>query len=63
MSLLNSLEELTARSRSSISTQLKKTSTSTIADVKSRKRVHLREPTPHELLLQDLCAGTSTIEE
>ncbi|KAK4511017.1 Glutamate decarboxylase 2 [Mucor velutinosus] len=43
--------------------QLNKTSPSILADVKTRKRILLREPTPHELLLQGLCAGTSTIEE
>ncbi|KAG1088247.1 hypothetical protein G6F42_020339 [Rhizopus arrhizus] len=54
---------LTAKSKNSISMQLKQTSASTLEDVKSRKRAYLREPMPHELMLQALCAGTSTIEE
>ncbi|GAN10336.1 hypothetical protein MAM1_0344d09874 [Mucor ambiguus] len=63
MPISNTLDELTATSRKSSSLQFNKTLPSTFADVKSRKRIHLREPTPHELLLQGLCAGTSTIEE
>ncbi|KAL7335743.1 hypothetical protein PS15p_201170 [Mucor circinelloides] len=63
MSISNILDVLTAKSKNSISMQLKQTSTSTLEDVKSRKRAYLREPMPHELMLQALCAGTSTIEE
>ncbi|EPB88189.1 hypothetical protein HMPREF1544_05022 [Mucor circinelloides 1006PhL] len=63
MSISNILDALTAKSKNSISMQLKQTSASTLEDVKSRKRAYLREPMPHELMLQALCAGTSTIEE